>query len=487
MDLIYQFCKNNIDIIYFIYGFAFVMMGFAIFIQPKKGTQFKFANILWLLALFGIIHGTNEFLDMWLIIKGYNRSLEVIKLFVLFMSYFCLLEFGIRIFCLSDITHFVWRKKIVDFARWWTLLIIIFLIYVFNFIPGDFMKIGNIWTRYLLGLPSGMLSCFGILSYYKHEKEIIEPFGVKKYVFTASISLLIYSILGGLVVPKGNFSPSNWLNVDSFILVIHIPVQLFRATLALIILWSVIRIISIFNLEIESKLEESNKNLIELDKRKSEFVSMVSHELKTPLTNIIGFAQTMLSLKSNVDEQRQYLEIINLEGKRLATLVDEFLDISKIEVGNFKLQISRVNIPNLVKEAINITNVPEGIQIELNFFADFPMIYGDDNKIKQVIINILANAIRYTPKGGNISIRGESENDSVIVSIQDTGPGIKKEELEKVFEKFYRSDDEVSKKSTGSGLGLAIVKSIVEAHKGKIWAESEEGKGSKFVFILPIG
>ena len=233
------------------------------------------------------------------------------------------------------------------------------------------------------------------------------------------------------------------------------------------------------------QFEESNKKLIELDKLKSEFVSMVSHEMRTPLSGIIGFAQTMSKLKLTDEQKEKYLKIIYSEGKRLSSLIEDFLDISKIESGNFGLKVDFVNIPELVGERISAFEVPEGLQIEVNFPTDFPLIDGDSDRIEQVFMNILSNAIRYTPAGGKITVEGKNEKDTVVISIRNTGLGMKKEDLTKVFDKFYRADDIVSKRRKGSGLGLAIAKGIVEAHGGKIWAESETGKGSSFIFILP--
>mgnify|MGYP001608904562 CR=1 FL=1 len=238
-------------------------------------------------------------------------------------------------------------------------------------------------------------------------------------------------------------------------------------------------------IEKTKELEEVNKKLMEVDKRKTEFISIVSHELRTPLTGIIGFAQTLMRLKLNDEQKEHYIKIIYSEGKRLALLIEDFLDISKIESGRFALQIDFVNISELVEETLDTISIPEGIQVKVNFPSNFPSIDGDGGRIEQVITNILSNAIKYTPEGGEITIEGREENNSVIISIQDTGPGIKKEALGRIFEKFYRGDDAVSRRKTGSGLGLSIAKGIVEAHGGKIWVESVEGKGSRFSFSLP--
>ncbi|HAX61299.1 MAG TPA: hypothetical protein DCX95_01890 [Elusimicrobia bacterium] len=233
------------------------------------------------------------------------------------------------------------------------------------------------------------------------------------------------------------------------------------------------------------ELEEVNRKLMEVDKRKTEFISIVSHELRTPLTGIIGFAQTIMRLKLTDEQKEHYLKIIYSEGKRLASLIEDFLDISKIESGRFNLQIDFINIPEVVDESLDTISIPEGIRVRVNFPDKFPNIDGDSDRIEQVLTNILSNAVKYTREGGEITIEGKEEGDSVIISIRDTGPGIKKEDLHKIFSKFYRGDNFIARTNRGSGLGLSIAKGIVEAHGGKIWVESEEGKGSKFSFSLP--
>ncbi|MBI5573828.1 MAG: hybrid sensor histidine kinase/response regulator [Elusimicrobia bacterium] len=233
------------------------------------------------------------------------------------------------------------------------------------------------------------------------------------------------------------------------------------------------------------ELDRKNKELLKLDKMKTEFIAIVSHELRTPLTGIIGSAQTMMRLKLTDEQKEHSLKIIYSEGKRLNLLIEQLLNISKIESGRFSLRIDFISIPEIVEKTLSITPIPEGVQVKVNFPDKFPQIDGDRNGIEQVLINILTNAVKYTPPGGKITVEGKEETDSVIVSIQDMGPGIKKEEISRIFEKFYRVDDAVSQKTRGSGLGLSIAKGIVELHGGKIWVESAEGKGSKFIFSIP--
>ncbi|MBU3954943.1 hypothetical protein KJ633_00610, partial [bacterium] len=222
MDLICQWFQSNMDIVFFIYGLAFVVMGLVIFIQPKKESGFKLAGILWLLAVFGVLHGINEWLDMWAILRGRNQTLDIFRWSILVISYFFLFEFGRRLFRIGGPKCPLWRKEIAKPFVWWLIPVIGLFILVSGFISTDFWKTGSTWARYLLGFPGGILIGFGFFSYYTFEKEKLEPLKVRYYFLLTSFAFLVYGILGGLVVPKADFFPANWLNTDSFYLVVKI-------------------------------------------------------------------------------------------------------------------------------------------------------------------------------------------------------------------------------------------------------------------------
>ncbi|MBI4849465.1 MAG: PAS domain S-box protein [Nitrospirae bacterium] len=257
MDLIHSLFYRNIDVVFFIYGLAFVTMGFTVLVQPKKGSEFKIANILWLLAAFGLTHGLNEFMDMWSIIKGRNITMDMARWVVLVISYFFLFEFGRKLSRLSVPRLPEWQKKIVNGLVWWLLPAIGISILLGAFISHDFWEVGSIWTRYLLGFPGGTLIGFGFYSYYKYEQSILESLKVRKYFLLGGYAFLVYGIIGGIIVPKGDFFPANWLNTDSFLIAVKIPVQVLRALCAIIATWAIGGMLTIFNWEIRSKLEEA--------------------------------------------------------------------------------------------------------------------------------------------------------------------------------------------------------------------------------------
>jgi signal transduction histidine kinase len=241
------------------------------------------------------------------------------------------------------------------------------------------------------------------------------------------------------------------------------------------------------------ELELANKKLKELDQLKSDFISVVSHELRTPLTSIKAFTELILIKPRMTAEKRsRFLSIINNETDRLARLINDILDLTKIEAGKLSWHVTQVSLPEVIRTSVtNIQSLADNksLIMELNMPDPLPRLYGDRDRLVQVITNILSNAIKFTPDGGRISIEASYEEQprrQIMVHITDTGVGIPHKHLNSIFEKFRRAGDALTNISEGTGLGLAITKQIVEYHGGRIWAESTPGSGSTFSFTLPL-
>lgn len=232
------------------------------------------------------------------------------------------------------------------------------------------------------------------------------------------------------------------------------------------------------------KAEELLKKVTE---RKLAFVANVSHEFKNPLSIIReALAQIIEGLSGAISaEQKNILEIARHNIERLIRLTTDLLDISMVEAGMMKLKREKIGIGSLVEEIIanNNTEISKK-QLTLKKYIpkDIGSLWADKDKVTEVIINLLSNAIKYTPSGGNIGIKLSGADNKIRFEISDDGPGIAKEDIDKVFSKFERI---LIEKKEGTGLGLSIARDIVELHKGKIWVESEIGKGSRFIFTLP--
>jgi signal transduction histidine kinase len=238
------------------------------------------------------------------------------------------------------------------------------------------------------------------------------------------------------------------------------------------------------------QLEESYERLKSLDSVKMEFFALLSHELRTPLTTIKGYADLLEDgvLGPLNEEQRDKLAKISAGVDRLTKIVDNLSDLSSIASRKYTMDILPVSLNDLIGEvARGIAFLAErkGIRLSWDVPVDLPMVYVDRARISQVILNIVNNAIKYTPPGGSITIRAKDKEDYVLVSVHDTGIGIPKKDLENIFSGFYHAGYKLSYEYKGAGLGLALSKGIIESHGGRIWAESEAGKGSTFYFTLP--
>lgn len=226
-----------------------------------------------------------------------------------------------------------------------------------------------------------------------------------------------------------------------------------------------------------------------LERMRTEFVANVSHELRTPLTSIRGFTETLLEEDLDPDTRRQFLETIRREAGRLSDLIEDLLDLSRIESGQMSFRPGPVAVATLVADVIDRHRrraEAAGLALEADVPDSLPSVWGDRNRLTQVLHNLIDNAIRYTPGGGRVTVRAEAGSDGyVTVSVADTGPGIPREHLPRLFERFYRVDRARSRSSGGTGLGLSIVKHIVELHGGTVSVTSELGKGSTFRFTVP--
>ena len=256
-------------------------------------------------------------------------------------------------------------------------------------------------------------------------------------------------------------------------------------------------VIAIENVRLFQEIQDKNKALAvanerleELDKLKSDFVSNVSHELRTPLTSIKGSADNMLDgLTGPLNEkQTRYLTRIKANTDRLARLINDILDLSRIETGRLELHLATLRLVPLAKEVtehLAPVAAPKNISIEVAASDPGITAWADHDKVTQVLMNLVGNAVKFTPPDGKVTVAIERKGEEwVELSVADTGPGIPREESQRIFDKFYQIADGATG-TKGTGLGLAISKGLIELHGGQIWVESEVGKGSAFFFTLP--
>jgi two-component system phosphate regulon sensor histidine kinase PhoR len=229
--------------------------------------------------------------------------------------------------------------------------------------------------------------------------------------------------------------------------------------------------------------------LKQLEKIRQDFVANVSHELRTPLTTIKGYAETLLEGALKEDQAFQFVQVIKRHTDRLTKIVEDLLMLSRIETKEFQLKMEAIPLRDFIDDVVEFVKEPaekKKISLSRNEILSSLAVQADRSYLEQILINLLDNAIKYTPEGGRVTVSAiEKDSKEIQFSVEDNGIGIPKEDLSRIFERFYRVDKGRSKELGGTGLGLSIVKHLVQAHGGRVWVESQIGKGSTFYLTLP--
>jgi signal transduction histidine kinase len=249
--------------------------------------------------------------------------------------------------------------------------------------------------------------------------------------------------------------------------------------------------LAIQNARLFREIEEKSRQLEVANRHKSEFLANMSHELRTPLNAIIGFSEVLVDRMFGelTDKQDEYLRDIYGSGRHLLSLINDILDLSKVEAGRMELEVTRFDLPQAVDNALTLVRGrAEAHAIKLESAVDERLgeFAGDERKFKQILVNLLSNAVKFTPEGGRVTVRALERADAVAVSVADTGIGIAPEDQTAVFEEFRQVGTDYVRKREGTGLGLALTKKFVELHGGTISVESALGQGSTFTFTLPV-
>ena len=250
-------------------------------------------------------------------------------------------------------------------------------------------------------------------------------------------------------------------------------------------------VIAIENARLLNELQRRTQELEVASQHKSEFLANMSHELRTPLNAVIGFSEVLLQrmfgeLNAKQDE---YLKDIYASGQHLLSLINDILDLSKIEAGRMELAPAPFHLPSALENAVTLVReraARHGITLDVAIDPALGEIVGDERKVKQVLLNLLSNAVKFTPEGGRISLKAGRPAGAVEIAVTDTGIGIAPADQAVIFEEFRQVGHDETRKQEGTGLGLTLAKKFVELHGGRIWVKSQVGRGSTFTFALPI-
>jgi signal transduction histidine kinase len=248
--------------------------------------------------------------------------------------------------------------------------------------------------------------------------------------------------------------------------------------------------LAIQNAKLFHEIQEKSAQLEVASKHKSEFLANMSHELRTPLNAIIGFSEALMDKMFGElnAKQADYLKDVHESGRHLLSLINDILDLSKIEAGRMELELSSFHLPTAISNAVTLVRqraMRHGIALGLDIDQRLDDFQADERKVKQVLLNLLSNAVKFTPDGGRVDVSAKLDTDKVEIAVKDTGVGIAPEDQASLFEEFKQLGKDSSRKAEGTGLGLALTKRLVELHGGEIRVDSAVGHGSAFRVILP--
>jgi len=478
-------------LVFFLYGLMFFILGFAIFIYPKKESAFKLADKLWLLAWFGFIHGINEWLDMFILIKKPAETvfLSRLGLFSLVVSFLFLFQFGVKVIAGAKKKYSILKVlPSVAFMVWVAVVMS----------SSQRMLLGNIWARYLLGFPAVFLTAYALFTQIAEFKGM-KLFSVVRDLKIAIGAFLSYGILAGCLVPDAEFFPASVFNYSAFLGITGIPVQIFRSLCAAVITYAMVRILGVFEWETKTRIRDlltvtqnAYAELKKLEETKNSLTQMIVHDLNSPLTAIKGNIELLEMEMSNVfsEEQRNNMHTVLFSIQEMKDMISNLLDIGKIEEGKLALRYEEINLDEIFREATDVMHVlarQDGKVLTVHVPSGLPRVKADKEMIRRIISNLMGNAIKFTPSGSTIDIAAyyNSAGREVVIGVKDQGKGIPKEYLHRIFEKFVQVEATQSGQRTGKGLGLTFCKMATEAHGGRIWVESELNKGSTFYFTVP--
>lgn len=470
------------EIVLFIYGLSFFVLGVLVLFVRTKESQIFFANKIWFLGVFALLHAGVEWVFLYMyIFPEFENTLNPIKALLLLASYLFLFEFSRFILRESfkderSKLHFIHTLYAAPVIYVISLSSLLFLILLNPSLDGAIAAI-----RYTYGFFGSLFLGIGLYYYGESLKKSEYVEQLKIYFKIPGIAFIFYGLFAGIAVSPVDYFPGNIINTVWFLETFGIPVQIFRALCALVITISSIKALQIFSDEANMKLSSSLRQI-------KRFSSDVSHELKTPLTAMKVEVEVALKEERSREEYQKVLRSNLEEIDTLQSIVKNLLMLTYLEKESLKKKFLKHAVDDIALKAIEDLMViasHKNIALEIETL-DTVDVLGDEILLKTVFSNMIENAIKYAPSKSNIFISLKKEDNNAIFSVEDEGAGIDEAKLTLVFDRFYRTDDSRSKNIKGFGLGLSIVKQIVEVHDGEIALKNRPNGGLSITVKIPI-
>ncbi len=465
-----------IYLLYLCYGAVFLFLGVSIAAKDMKGSDLQLADSLWMLGMFGFLHGAHEWLELGPLIEGKNLSFQEIfivkaaAVLLALLSFMFLLQFGISLVRVLDDKRVRWIKAVpVPLFLIWTLY---FWYYGFHnegsHIDMQSLRQADIGARYTFGFVGGLVTAYGLIANSREVKALSRPASRKLYY--AGVTFGLYAVFAGI------FSSSYRMPL------IPVPVEVLRGITAFFITYFIAKALNIFDIEARKKIEQHMRRVVQVEKLSSlgQLAAGMAHEINNPLTNASLGIQTLKQKMKSAGGEREFVEKLDAVERNIdkaSTIARELLEFSRQKDTEFvPLDVNDVISGALTLLSYKSKNVD--LTRELTPVSE---VMGDPGKLEQVIINVLSNSVEAMPEGGDIVISTREEDGVVKIRIADTGPGIPEEHLSRVFDPFFTTKEI----GAGTGLGLSICYGIIRQHHGHIELTSAPARGTTVTISLP--